>query len=154
MLSKPKYGWTEFKLDGTSQYSLSYIDDIAFEWLDQSIFGLENLRPFCVKGFLEPYRFLCVVSYWNCHIIVEDDERYPLEMNDVQSEHSHTNMIEFCKYLHRDISSHMEEWTSFVDYCGGCDISEKRELLVKKLDKLEELIAKNSEYFGENYCFL
>lgn len=25
MLSKLKYGWTELKLDGTSQYSLSYI---------------------------------------------------------------------------------------------------------------------------------
>lgn len=154
MLSKPKYGWTKFKLDGTSQYGLSYIDDIAFEWLDQSILSLENLRPFCVKGFLEPGRFLCVVSYWNCHIVIEDDGKYPLEMNDIRSEYSHTNMIEFCKYLHRDISSYIGEWVSFVDYYDGCDITEKKELLVQKLDKLEELIAENSEYFGENYCFL
>ena len=50
MLSKPLYGWTDFQLEGTSVYGLSYLDDIAFEWMDQAIRGLETLRPFCVAG--------------------------------------------------------------------------------------------------------
>lgn len=154
MLSKPKYGWTEFKLEGTSEYSLSYTDDIAFEWLYQSIFGLEHWKPFCVSGFLEPNRFLCVVSYENCHIIIEDDFGNPLEMNAVQIEYSHTDMIGFCKYLHRDISSHIEEWALFADYFDDFDINEKSKLLIQKLDKLEELIAKRSEYFCKNQVFL
>ena len=62
MLTKPENGWTGFGLEGTSTYGLSYLDDIAFEWLDQAIHGLETLSPFCVKGFLEPNRMLCVVS--------------------------------------------------------------------------------------------
>ena len=65
MLTKPYYGWTDFSLEGTSVYGLSYLDDIAFEWLDQAIHGLETMLPFCVKGFLEPGRMLCTVSFWN-----------------------------------------------------------------------------------------
>lgn len=79
MLTKPYYGWTDFSLEGTSVYGLSYLDDIAFEWLDQAIHGLETMLPFCVKGFLEPGRMLCTVSFWNCHIVIEDDEREPLK---------------------------------------------------------------------------
>ena len=30
MLTKPVHGWSDFQLDGTSIYGLSYIDDIAF----------------------------------------------------------------------------------------------------------------------------
>ena len=92
MLSKPQYGWTEFCLSGTSTYQLSYLDDIAFDWIDQAIHGLRTMLPFCVKGFLEPNRFLCVVSYWNCHIIVENDSDDTFTDEDIQSEYSHTNM--------------------------------------------------------------
>ena len=93
MLTRPENGWTGFSLEGTSTYGLSYLDDIAFEWLDQAIHGLETLSPFCVKGFLEPNRMLCVVSYWNCHIIVENDERYPLKKEQIRNEYSHTSMM-------------------------------------------------------------
>lgn len=51
MLSKPQYGWTEFKLDGTKKYNLSYLDDIAFEWLDQSIWGAREYEPILCEGF-------------------------------------------------------------------------------------------------------
>ena len=60
MLEKPVYGWSNFQLEGTSQYGLSYLDDIAFIWVEQAIHGLEEMLPFCVKGFMEPNRFLCV----------------------------------------------------------------------------------------------
>ena len=31
MLTKPEYGWTEFQLDGTFSFRLSYLDDIALQ---------------------------------------------------------------------------------------------------------------------------
>ncbi len=96
MLTKPIHGWSDFQLAGTSVYGLSYLDDIAFEWVAQAIHGLETMLPFCVKGFLEPNRFLCIVSYWNCHIICEDDDRCPLNKKDVINEISHTDMLQFC----------------------------------------------------------
>ena len=40
MLSCPVNGWTLFSLEGTESQLLSYLDDIAPEWLDQAIHGL------------------------------------------------------------------------------------------------------------------
>ena len=35
--------------------------------------GLKDLKPFVVHGFLEPWRMMCVVSFYNIHLFVEDD---------------------------------------------------------------------------------
>ena len=153
MLTKPVYGWSDFQLEDTYVYSLSYLDDIAFEWLEQAIHGLETMLPFCVKGFMEPDRFLCTVSYWNCHIINEDDHRYPLEEGDVAYEISHTSMLQFCQYLYEDISENIDEWASFVDY-RKTDTNAKKEELKRKLAYLKELIDQREEHFGEDRCFL
>lgn len=153
MLTKPKHGWSDFQLEGTSIYGLSYLDDIAFEWVNQAIHGLETMMPFCVKGFLEPNRFLCTVSYWNCHIICEDDERLPLDKEDVINEIAHISMIQFCKYLYYDISQNIDEWVSFVDY-EEVDKVQRKEELEQKLEQLKKLIAEKEEYFGDNSCFL
>lgn len=156
MLSKPKYGWSDFKLDGTSTYELSYLDDIAFEWLDQAIHGLETMQPFCVKGFLEPKRFLCMVSYWNCHIVIEDEEREPLQTDAVITECSHTSMLAFCKLLYQDISENIEPWASFTDYGYGelYPLTEKVTLLHDKLNTLKHLIVSREDCFGADRCFL
>lgn len=153
MLTKPVNGWSDFQLDGTSVYGLSYLDDIAFEWVNQAIYGLETLLPFCVKGFLEPNRFLCTVSYWNCHIVCEDDERYPLAKGDVLNEYSHTSMLQFCTYLCDDIQQYFNEWLSFIDY-ENIDLQSRKELLTQKLTRLRELVSERAEYFGEHRCFL
>lgn len=153
MLTKPHAGWSDFQLNGTSLYELSYLDDIAFEWLEQAIHGLETMLPFCVKGFMEPGRFLCVVSYWNCHIICENDERNQLDNEDINTEYSHTSMLEFCKYLYNDIISNIDEWVRFVDY-NDVDWDEKRKVLECKLDRLKELISEKEGRFGTDRCFL
>lgn len=153
MLTKPINGWSDFQLEGTSIYGLSYLDDIAFEWVEQAIHGLETLQPFCVKGFLEPNRFLCTVSYWNCHIVCEDDESEPLETEDVINEISHTSMIQFCWYLYEDISKNIDEWVTFVDY-QDLDISKRQEDIRHKLNRLKELISEKEVCFSESRCFL
>ncbi len=153
MLTKPKYGWSDFQLEGTCKYGLSYTDDIALEWVEQAIHGLETMLPFCVKGFLEPDRFLCIVSYWNCHIICEDDERKPLDKEAVTHEISHTSMLQFSKYLYEDVSKNLDAWVSFVSY-DDKDISKKHEELSRSLKKLKRLIAEKAECFDEDHCFL
>jgi len=129
------------------------MDDIAFEWVEQAIHGLETMLPFCVKGFLEPNRFLCTASYWNCHIIGEDDERYSLDKEDVINELSHTSMLQFCQYLYNDISQHINEWVSFIDY-EDIDVTQRSKALVQKLLHLNTLIAERETWFGESRCFL
>lgn len=153
MLTKPIRGYSVFQLEGTSAYALSDLDDIAFEWLEQAIHGLETMLPFCVKGFLEPQRFLCTVSYWNCHIICEDDECHPLCQEDVINELSHTSMLQFCQYLYDDISQNLDEWAAFMGY-RDIDTSKRRTALVEKLEHLKQLISEKEEYFGQNRCFL
>jgi len=153
MLTKPYAGWTDFSLAGTNSYSLSYLDDIALEWVEQAIHGLETLLPFCVKGFLEPNRMICTVSYWNCYILIEDDEREPLQAEEIHHEYSHTSMLEFCKLLYQDIQDSIEEWAAFVDY-EYTDVDKKKQTLCKKLERLKALIAEKEEYFGANRCFL
>lgn len=154
MLTKPVNGWSDFQLNNTSVYFLSYLDDIAFEWINQATHGLETLTPFCVKGFLEPGRFLCTVSYWNCHIICEDDERYPLKKEDIINECSHTSMLQFCEYLYNDITDNIDAWAAFYYDTEKDNYLNKKEQLIKKLLKLKQLISEKREYFDENRGFL
>ena len=110
MLTKPDCGWSDFSLDGTAVYPLSYLDDIPFEWLDEAIHGHEILNPFCVKGFMEPGRFICVVSFWNCHIICEDEDKDPLNRKNTIHETSHTSMLQFSQQLYDGISENLDDW--------------------------------------------
>ena len=153
MLTKPEAGWSDFSLDGTSVYTLSYLDNIPFEWLDDAIHGLETLNPFCVKGFMEPGRFICVVSFWNCHIICEDEDRDPLDLQNTTHEISHTSMLQFCQQLYDDISENLDDWACW-DYDPELDFDTNKEELIIKLARLKELIAENEEHFGENRGFL
>ena len=153
MLTKPEAGWSDFSLDGTSVYPLSYLDDIPFNWLDDAIHGLETLNPFCVKGFMEPGRFICVVSFWNCHIICEDENKDPLIPQNTIHEISHTSMLQFCQQLYDDISGNLDDWARW-DYDPELDFDTNKEELIIKLARLKELIAENKEHFGENHCFL
>ncbi len=132
MLTKPLHGWTDFQLDGTSCYSLSYLDDIPFQWLDRAIVGLSTLTPFQVTGNLEPEAFACQVSLSHCR--VEGRE----------TEYSDTTMLAFCQYLHRDIRLHLEDWAAFT----GRDTAARKQQLEQKLSQLQALITKNERYFG------
>ena len=154
MLTKPEHGWSDFNLDGTSVYPLSYLDNIPFEWLDDAIHGLETLNPFCVKGFMEPGRFICVVSFWNCHIICEDEDRDPLDPQNTIHEISHTSMLQFCQQLYDDISENLDDWACWDTFDEELDFDTTKEELIIKLARLKELIAENEEHFGENRGFL
>lgn len=144
MLTKPKDGWSDFSLEGTSVYGVSYLNDIAFEWLEQAIRGLSTMRPFCVEAYLEPGRMICVVSHYNCHIIVENEDDTPIKQEDFINEYSRTSMIEFCRFLYDDVNADMEGWVTFVDY-DRKNPKEKTRLLIRQLEILKELIVKQAK---------
>lgn len=152
MLSKPEYGWSDFRLEGTAAYSLSYLNDIAFDWLEQAIHGLESMMPFCVEGFMEPGRFLCLVSYWNCHIVCEDDGRDPLDEEESVHETSHISMLQFCRQLYDDISKNADEWVAFADYMYPAT-TDRKNALMQMLARLKALISEREESFREGRCF-
>ncbi len=159
MLSKPDTGWTGFCL-GSRTYYLSYLDDIPFEWLNQAIHGLKTMSPFAVHGFCEPGRVLCLVSYWNCHIISENDDRKELILSETHWEFAHVNMLDFCKALYTDISHDLDAWSEWINIYAETEreynkIKNKRKkLLEKRLRELEKLIQRNEQNFDEHHCFL
>lgn len=166
MLSTPDCGWTAFQLGSeNTAYPLGYLTDVAIEWLDQAIHGLQTLDVFSVHGFCEPGRMVCTVSFWNCYVIFEGDDR-----NDVcESVYTvHISMIDFCKKLYADIADHLEAWVHWDDgeiqsimedndeqgpeaFARELDI--RREKIQSRLDTLKQLIDDNAEHFGENRCF-
>ena len=153
MLSSPVHGWSDFQLENTSAYALSHLNDIALLWIEQAIRGLETMTPFCVKGYLEPGRFLCTVSYRNCYIICEDDGSCaPGEMEAVM-ESSTTSMLQFCRYLYEDVNQNAEMWINFFP-AGYVDTGKRRKELHHKLLQLERLIDQREACFAEGCCLL
>lgn len=159
MLSKPNAGWTDFSLENNS-YALSYLNDIPIEWLNQAIHGLKTLSPFAVHGFCEPGRVLCLVSYWNCHIIFEDDEREELSTSKTMWEYAHVSMLEFCKLLCVDIKSNLNEWSGWVNIWADSEKEYekakeyRKQQIQERLTLLDALIRKNENAFDEHHCFI
>ena len=164
MLGKPENGWALFQLGSEdTAYDLSYLTDVALEWLSQAIHGLETLDVFSVHGYCEPGRMVCTVSYWSCYVIFEDDGPAPA-CQDVR--HLHVNMLDFCRQLHQDIARYLDDWVHWDENeaeAGAEDESEeairrayqrRRDLLTQRLDALRRLIDQRAEDFGPDRCFL
>ncbi|MDC7294227.1 MULTISPECIES: hypothetical protein [unclassified Butyrivibrio] len=144
MLSKPDNGYTNFKLEGTSQYTLDFVDDIPFEWVRQAIHGLETKNPFCVIGETDPGTFICVVG-WDCHIIWEKGPDLT-EPGGIGHEYIKVNMVEFSKMLYSDIKENVNDWVDF--YWGHPEnVDERRDELEKLLERLKELIENDKQTF-------
>lgn len=160
MLSKPEAGWSNFSLCENS-FSLSYLTNIPHEWLDQAIHGLETLLPFTVHGVCEPGRMICTVSYWNCHIIFEDEDRNVLCKETAEWHVAHISMLDFCKKLYDDISRDIDawaQWTSVLDV-NSKEVAEKvncqaKAALQTRLARLKELILEKQEDFADDRYFL
>lgn len=154
LLSTPYCGWSEFN-PGDKQYGLGYLTDIPVEWLDAAIHGLETMTPFSVHGFCEPWRMICTVDYWNCHVIFCNDSNVELTGEYVKYETIHINMMEFCKMLQNDISNDIDEWASWtLDHYDGNDVFlEKKEKIQEKLIRLQKLITEKEKMFEGKYCF-
>lgn len=158
MLSVPEYGWTEFNISDEKSYSLSYLTDVALEWIQSATYGLKNLTPFAVEGFCEPGRMLCTVSYWKSYVLFEEDDNQgallegPIEID--------MSMADFCKELYRDINDNLEAWVAWFTNGSNeteedmIDLDERRKKLVSALADLKEVIdAKNEKFNGKVVFF-
>ena len=68
--------------------------------------------PFCVKGNIAPDRFLCTVSYWNCHIICEYDEKVKLEF--IRANNINESIQEYANFF--NINRGSANRNLFVDF--------------------------------------
>jgi hypothetical protein len=158
MLGKPEDGWELFQLGSKeTAYDLSYVTDVAVDWLTQAIHGLRTLDVFSVHGYCEPGRMVCTVSYWCCYVIFEEDDRSPA-CRDVHQ--LHVSMLDFCKQLYEDISANLNAWVHWDDDGEDADEAAKAALklrdktLREKLNELKSLIEQRQEDFEEDCCFI
>lgn len=160
MLSKPNAGWTHFQPTENIDYRLSYLTDVAQNWLIQAIHGLKTSDVFSVHGFSEPGRMICTVSYWSCYVIFEEEEPHP---SCDSIDHIDLNMIDFCKKLHADISDNLDAWVHWDDsevlelYDTETEdeaFQMRRDELQEKLDELAELIEENESDFESGAYFI
>lgn len=166
MLSKPADGWTEFRLGSEdTAYRMGFLTDVPIDWLNQAIHGLETMDAFSVHGFCEPGRMVCTVSYWNCYIIFEGNERDDI----CESVYTvHVSMIDFCRKLYEDISANVEDWAHWDDPFVGVSpgegdgyksmtqdllVDERRAAILYRLDTLKQLIDQRTERFEEERGF-
>ncbi len=116
MLTEPEYGWTDFSLDGESAYRLSYVTDVAMEWLDAAIFSLTYDNPVIVKGFCEPGWMMCAVEWDVCRVFFEDaidpPDVFRLEPEAVCP----VGRLAFCRALLEDIGGRVNEWVDWELY--------------------------------------
>ncbi len=141
MLSKPDSGWSLFEL-GNVRCQLSYVTDVAVDWMESAIEGLRKCKPFAVHGFLEPDNMICVVSDFNSHIFVEADDDIELDPSKCQHQTVHISKIEFCEKLYEDIESNFEDWVTWFSDDEEDGLPKRREELSKLLSELKEEIEK------------
>ena len=151
ILGCPSAGWVSFNLeDEVPGFGLSYLTDVPNEWIDQAIHGLETMLPFAVHGVCEPGRVVCTVSYWNCHIVFEGEDRGD---SAVRTWSCHVSMLKFCERLHQDILSNLNEWAQWDCSEDEKTIAANKQRLQQKLDTLSALITEKRRHFGKNRCF-
>jgi hypothetical protein len=138
MLSKPEHGWADFSL-GTKRYSLSYLSNIPWDWVDRATFGLETLLPFEVLGHCEPGSMVCTVNLSECRIDFE-----LVRSNRVirATETLPVSILEFCRMLHKDLSEDLDVWAAW----NPSSHMEKEDLQAR-LDRLENLINEKANQF-------
>ena len=131
MLSKPKHGWAEINLDDFKG-RVSYLNDIAFDWLKALKVAIENETIATLYGDEEGSDFYIVLDDYYGFVTVCRDSFETIEIN--------YNKRFFAQELCNDIRVNLEGWATFCDY--DIDNEEDRE---KKKEELLNLIAEVQE---------
>jgi len=138
MLEKPRNGWAGFRLGDDYCFGLSYLDDIAFFWLDAAIKGLRTNAPFTVMGHSEPGFMTCTVTDDHCYI---KEECYPY----VGETFIYVTKDLFCQILYEDISRNIDAWVEFYpQWLDDSHRAKRRRALIRRLKRLKKLLTEDS----------
>lgn len=106
-LSKPEYGWVEFK-PGNKVYNISYwVENLPIDWLNTAIDGMRRGNHFVVGGDQESNGpVYCVVPYENYCYVIEP-------CMDDKIEEFKCSRGEFCEILCNDLEKNIDEWAKW-----------------------------------------
>ena len=133
VLSHPKYGWATVNLNGFKG-RVSYLNDIAFDWLKALKVAIENKTVATLYGDEEGSCFYIVLDNYYGFVIVNRDKLETIEID--------YGLIDFTQELCDAIRTDLKGWARFCDY-DYYDLSEAE----KKEKDLElcQLIADTEE---------
>ena len=133
ILSHPKYGWATVNLNGFKG-RVSYLNDIAFDWLKALKVAIENKTVATLYGDEEGSDFYIVLDNYYGFVIVNRDKLETIEID--------YGLIDFAQELCDAIRTDLKGWARFCDY-DYYDLSEAE----KKEKDLElcQLIADTEE---------
>ena len=131
ILSHPKYGWATVNLN-SFKGRVSYLNDIAFDWLKALKVAIENKTVATLYGDEEGSDFYIVLDNNYGFVIVNRDKLETIEID--------YGLIDFAQELCDAIRTDLKGWARFCDYY---DLSEDE----KKEKDLElcQLIADTEE---------
>ena len=127
ILSKPKYGWAMVNL-GDFKGKISYLNDIAFEWLTMLKATIQSNSVTTLYGDEEGSDFYIILDNSCGYVLVNRDKSETVRIN--------YNKRIFAQELCDAIRVNLEGWATFCDY----DINSKEDRENKK-EELLNLIA-------------
>lgn len=133
ILSHPKYGWATVNLN-SFKGRVSYLNDIAFDWLKALKVAIENKTVATLYGDEEGSDFYIVLDDYYGFVIVNRDKLETIEID--------YGLIDFAQELCNAIRTDLKGWARFCDY-DYYDLSEDEQ---KEKDlELCQLIADTEE---------
>lgn len=131
ILSHPKHGWATVNLN-SFKGRVSYLNDIAFDWLKALKVAIENKTVATLYGDEEGSDFYIVLDNYYGFVIVNRDKLETIEID--------YGLMDFAQELCNAIRTDLKGWARFCDYY---DLSEDE----KKEKDLElcQLIADTEE---------
>ena len=107
ILSHPKYGWATVNLNGFKG-RVSYLNDIAFDWLKALKVAIENKTVATLYGDEEGSDFYIVLDDYYGFVIVNRDKLESIEID--------YGLIDFAQELCDAIRTDLKGWARFCDY--------------------------------------
>lgn len=127
ILSNPKFGWASVDLEKFKGY-VSYLNDIAFEWLTALKVAIENKTIATLYGDEEGTEFYIVLDNYYGFVVEFRKETKVIDID--------YGIIDFAQELCGAIETDIKGWANF---CEFEDYSENE--LKEKENELLELIA-------------
>lgn len=92
---------------------------------------------------------ICTVSYRNCYMVCEADDRTAEDADKLDFKCSTMGMLEFCQQLADDIQRDLDAWAGF----NASSKPDDKALLERKLAQLHQLIRKRESILAGQSSF-
>lgn len=107
ILNHPKYGWATVNLN-SFKGRVSYLNDIAFDWLKALKVAIENKTVATLYGDEEGSDFYIVLDDYCGFVIVNRDKLETIEID--------YGLMDFTQELCNAIRTDLKGWARFCDY--------------------------------------